>query len=682
MKHLPLAAAVMFAASFGAANTIDKLYNGDTMRFNYTGQEVLDIEKQASADFEDNIKQILAIAPKQRNFGNTILPFERTFNNYWYTVKGLALLAYFHDDEGVRDSAAKLESTGGQFKADVLSRKDIYKAIKDAAKNDPQPKNTQEDRLVTFWLSRFKRAGAELTGKKAQEYAALTRKKMEEITQFNVNLMNYKDQLELTKEQLAGLSDVYINRLARTDEGKYIVTLKYPDYNPFMSNAQDEAARKALQIKFANRGGEENVKLLEDVLQIRSKTSRLLGYKDHPQYVLQDRMAQNKKTLKHFLKDIEKNLKPVGKKELKNYKKLKKEMTGDGKNFGLWDFPYYYNQYMKKYYNVDQEKIKEYFPTDHVIDGMFEVFGNIFGLDFVKADLPKWNKEVLTYQIKDKATGELISNFYLDLYPRDGKYTHAATWSFIDTYQKPDASWQTPSVVIAANMTPAGNGIPSLLNHSEVETLFHEFGHVLQMSLTHPKYASLGGDNITWDYIETHSQLLENWAWQKDTLKKISKHYITGAPLPDDMIDSLVKSKMAGTALPMLRQNFQAQLDYQYHLSNKPVNTTKVYEKMIKKIYLMPLTEGTYPQANFGHIMSLTDPYDVGYYVYAWSLVIADDIFSEFEKQGVYNADLGAKLRKLVYTPGITQDPNLMVNEFLGRPYNNKAFLKNFGIEK
>ena len=682
MKHLPLAAVFLFAASFGAANTLNNIYNGDTMRFNYTGDEVLTLEKQASADFETSIKTILATPSAKRNFANTVLPFEHAFNNYWYTVKGLALLTYFHDDEGVRNAAAELESKGGQFKADVLSRKEVYSALKDAAKNDPQAKDTQEERLVNFWLTRFKRAGAELTGDAAKEYAALTAQKMEKITQFNVNLMKYKDQLELTKEQLDGLSDVYINRLERTADGKYIVTLKYPDYNPFMANAKDEDARKALQIKFANRGGKENVKLLEDVLQIRSKTSRLLGYKDHPQYVLADRMAQDKKTLKHFLKDIENNLKPIGKTELKNYIKLQKDMTCGCNKFGLWDYPYYYNEYMKKYYNVDQEKIKEYFPTDHVIAGMFEIFGDIFGLDFVKADLPVWNKVVLVYRIKDKATGELISNFYMDLYPRDGKYTHAATWSFIDAYQNADGSWQVPSVVIAANMTPAGNGVPSLLNHSEVETLFHEFGYVLQMSMTHPKYASLGGDNITWDYIETHSQLLENWAWQKDALKKISKHYKTGEALPDDMIAALMASKSAGTALPMLRQNFQGQLDYVYHLSNKPVDSTKIYEKMIKQIYLMPLTQGTYPQANFAHIMSLTDPYDVGYYVYAWSLVIADDIFSQFEQQGVYNKELGAKLRKLIYTPGITQDPNKMVEQFLGRPYNNKAFLKNFGIEK
>ncbi|WP_187146157.1 M3 family metallopeptidase [Elusimicrobium minutum] len=660
---------------------MDKMFKDGALRFDYTPAEIMLLEKQASERFEKNIAAVLSVPKEQRTFENTLLAFERAYTDYWYVPKALSLLTYFHKDEDVREAAAKLESKGSQFKASILARKDIYGALKEFSSLNPKLGN-EEERLLAFWLAKFKRAGAELEGEAAKVYADLTSSKMENITKYNVNLMQNTDSLELTREELDGMSDVYINRLNKTKDGKYIVTLKYPDYNPFMANAKNAEARKALQIKFANRGGLENVGLLETVLAQRSITSRLLGYKDHPQYVLEDRMAKDEKTLKKFLSGIEKNLRPIGKKELKEYKALKDKEAGyktDG--FYLWDAPYYTNLYKKLYYNVDHEKIKEYFMTDTVIKGMFEIFGGLFGLVFERVDLPVWHEDVLVYKIKDAKTGAHISNFYMDLYPRDGKYTHAACWSFIDGFLLENGQYQTPSVVIASNLNPPGNGIPSLLTHSEVETLFHEFGHVLQMSLTHPKYASLGGDNITWDYIETHSQLLENWAWNKDTLKKISKHYKTGESLPNEMIDSLIKSKHAGVALPMLRQNFQGQLDYKYHKSNKHVDTTGVYEKLIKQIYLIPMTEGTYPQANFAHIMSLTDPYDVGYYVYAWSLVIADDIFSEFEKQGLDNKELGLKLRKYIYTPGLTEEPNEMVEKFLGRPYNNKAFLKNFGVK-
>ncbi|MDR0953002.1 MAG: Zn-dependent oligopeptidase [Elusimicrobiota bacterium] len=681
MKKLSLLLGGLLMANLAFGGAMNKMYQKDNLRFNYTPKEVLSLESEAAAEFDKNVQSVINIAPSERTFDNTLLAFERAYTGYWYVAKPLALLAYFHGDDGVRKAASQLEAKGNQFKASILARKDIYNALKEYADTKPALEN-EEQRLLNFWLNKFKRAGAELDEQKAADYAVLNNEKMANITQFNVNLLQHKDQLELTRQELDGMSDVYINRLNKTPEGKYIVTLKYPDYNPFMANAKNEAARKELQIKFANRGGTENVKLLEAVLMERSTTSRLLGYKDHPQYVLEDRMAKDEKTLKKFLKDIEKNLKPIGKKELKEYQALKDLTVGEKTDgFYLWDMPYYSALYKKLNYNVDNDKIKEYLPTDHIIDGMLDTFGNLFGLTFEKATLPKWHKDVITYKIKDTASGEHISNFYMDLYPREGKYTHAACWSFVDGFLKADGSYQTPSVVIASNLNPPGNGLPSLLDHSEVETLFHEFGHVLQMSLTHPKYATLGGDNITWDYIEAHSQLLENWAWDTKILKKISKHYKTGEQLPDDMIANLQKSKNVGSALPMLRQNFLGQLDYQYHKSNKPVDTTKLYGKLMKEIYLVPLTPGTYPQANFSHIMSLTDPYDVGYYVYAWSLVIADDIFSVFEKEGLDNKDLGMKLRQYIYTPGITQDPNAMVEKFLGRPYNNKAFLKNFGVK-
>lgn len=210
---------------------------------------------------------------------------------------------------------------------------------------------------------------------------------------------------------------------------------------------------------------------------------------------------------------------------------------------------------------------------------MFATFGHLFGLTFEKAALPAWHSDVQTWLIKDSKSGEVISHFYMDLFPRDGKYTHAATWSFVDRFQLPDGTYQTPGVVIAANFSPAGNGVPSLLGHSEVETLFHEFGHVLQMSLATSKYASLTGDNVAWDYIEAHSQLLENWAWNPAVLKQISAHYKTGEKLPDELINALVKSRHAGEASAFIRQNFLGQFDLEAHAAPHRVNTTRLYGK-------------------------------------------------------------------------------------------------------
>lgn len=669
---LPCAA---FAGAYG-----DMFKNG-YLRFDYTPQEISALEERAAKELDINLNFLAAIPADRRDFTNTVRALEDAYTSYWFVPKNLSLLSYFHQDSAVRDAAANLEAKGVDKKLSVFARKDVYKALKEYADTNPQL-NHEDMRLLSKWLERFERAGMALSEKDAEAYAKLNTERLNKITRYNVNLNNYKDELVVAREELDGLGETYINRLERTKDGKYIVTLKYPDYNPFMSSAKSEKARKALQEKFARRGGKENVKLLEDTVELRRKQAALLGFKRYPDYVLPVRMAKNYETLEAFLKNLQKEVTPLAQEEMKAYLKLKEETTGQqADEMTAWNLPYWSNQYKKKYYQVDDDKIKEYFPADKVISGMFEVFGSLFGITFTQADLPVWHPEVVVYQIKDKKTGELISNFYLDLFPRDGKYTHAATWSFVDRFELPDGQMQTPSVVIAANFTPAGNGMPSLLEHSEVETLFHEFGHVLQMSMATSKYATLTGDNVAWDYIEAHSQLLENWAWQPQVLKKISAHYKTGETLPDGLISSLVKSKNVGVAVAFLRQNFLGQYDLALHTAAKRVDSTKLYAQMMHNISGIPMTKGTYPQASFGHIMSLTDPYDVGYYVYAWSLVIAQDIFSRFEDEGLFNAELGAKLRKYIYTPGTVYDENEMVEKFLGRPYNDKAFLKSLGIK-
>ena len=669
---LPCAA---FAGAYG------EMFRDGHLRFDYTPQEIASLEQAASQELEDSLAALTAVPAQQRTFENTVLALEKAYTQYWFVPKNLSLLAYFHKDASVREAAAVLETQGSKKKAEIFARRDVYRSLKEYAQTNP--KLAHEDaRLLNKWLERYERAGMSLTDSKLKKYLKLNDERLEKITRYNVNLNNYKDELPLTAEQLKGMGETYAKRLEKTKDGKYIVTLKYPDYNPFMANAQDDGARKALQTKFARRGGEENVKLLEDTLVLRRKQAALLGYKQYPDFVLPVRMAKTQDNLRAFLKDLQKQVTPLAQAEMAQYLALKNKTLGTAsKKINGWELGYWANQYKKAFYQVDDEKIKEYFPVQTVINGMFEIFGGIFGLTFEKADLPTWHPDVQTWIIKDSATGQTISYFYMDLYPRDGKYTHAATWSFVDRFQLPDGQYQIPSVVIAANFSPAANGVPALLGHGEVETLFHEFGHVLQMSLATSKYASLTGDNVAWDYIETHSQLLENWAWQPQVLKKISSHYKTGQQIPDELINSMVQARHAGEATAFLRQNFLGQFDLEAHAKNRRVNTTKLYAKMMKDITGIEMTKGTYPQASFGHIMSLTDPYDVGYYVYAWSLVIAQDIFSQFEEQGLFNKELGAKLRTYIYTPGTVYDENEMVEKFLGRPYNNRAFLKSLGVE-
>ena len=277
-------------ALFGGA--YDKMFENGLLRFDYSPAELTALEAQARAELEQNLSALVALPDEERTFDNTALALENAYSAYWFVPKALSLLAYFHADSGVRSAAAQLETQGSKVKADIFTRRDVYRALKAYADTKPVL-DAEQQRMLDKWLVKFERNGMGLSDKDLKKFVKLNTERLDKITRYNVNLNNYQDSLTLTRAQLEGMEDTYINRLERTEDGNYVVTLKYPDYNPFMANAKDEEARKALQTKFAKRGGKENVKLLEDVLQLRTRQARLLGNEKYPDYVLPARMAQN-----------------------------------------------------------------------------------------------------------------------------------------------------------------------------------------------------------------------------------------------------------------------------------------------------------------------------------------------------------------------------------------------------
>ena len=301
----------------------------------------------------------------------------------------------------------------------------------------------------------------------------------------------------------------------------------------------------------------------------------------------------------------------------------------------------------------------------------------MFGITFEPVDIPVWHPDVKAFKITDRASGRLIAYFYMDLYPREGKYKHAACFGLVEGEEKKDGTYQIPFVAIVANMNKPSAATPSLLKHSEVETLFHEFGHVLHNALTKSKYAAFSGTSVSWDFVEAPSQLLERWAWDPQVLKKISKHYQTGEPLPDDLINRMIAAKNFGAGGTYLRQDFFAQYDMTLHTAKETPDTTKLYFDLTKKIRRLPLTKGTIPQASFGHIMG---GYDAGYYGYLWSEVIAEDFFGEFKKNGIFNPETGLKFRREILEKGGTIDEEKMVENFLGRPADIAPFLQSIGL--
>ena len=662
----------------GAFSMADMFNKDGVLHFNYQAQDLAPAEAEARVKLEKDLAALIAIPQAERTFENTIMGYERAFDNYGNALGMSGFLSYVSTDKQFRDAANDLQMQISQYMVDVATRRDVYKAIREYTDTNPRLDPVQA-KLVKEMLIGFKNSGMDLNDADLETFKALNKEKAEYIIKFDKNIQEYKDPLAVTQEQLQGLGEDYIQKLSKTDDGKYLVTLDYPDYVPFMQNADDEQARKELEFKFNRRGGQENVELLEKTLTLRREIAHLLGYKNHAELRLEDRMAKNPKTVMAFLKDLQKKLKPLGKKEDKEMIAYKNSKTGkNSRTLYSWESGYWSNKFRKENLELDSEKIKEYFPSQVVIDGMLDLFGGVFGITFEPVDIPVWHPDVKAFKIKDKASGELVAYFYMDLYPREGKYKHAACFGLVEGEEKQDGTYQIPFVAIVANLNKPSGDTPSLLKHSEVETLFHEFGHVLHNALTKAKYSAFSGTSVSWDFVEAPSQMLERWAWDPQVLKKISKHYKTGEALPDDLIKRMIAAKNFGAGGMYLRQDFFAQYDMTLHTADTTPDTTKLYFELTKKIRGLPLTKGTIPQASFGHIMG---GYDAGYYGYLWSEVIAEDFFGEFKKNGIFNPETGLKFRREILEKGGTLDEEKMVENFLGRPADNKPFLKSIGLE-
>ncbi len=670
---------IFILASAAGVFGMENMFRNGILHFDYKAEDLAPAEAAARKQLEKELDALVAIPDGKRTFENTVLGYERAFEHYGDALGMSGFLSYVSTDKNFRDAALALQMQMSQYMVDIATRRDVYRAIKAYADTKPALAPDQALLLKDMMIG-FKNSGMNLNDVDLETFKKLNKEKAQYIIQFDKNIQEYKDELAVTQEQLQGLGADYISKLQKTADGKYRITLDYPDYVPFMLNADDAAARKELEFKYNRRGGHENVDLLEKTLTLRRQIAHLLGYKTHAQLKLENRMAKSPQRVFAFLKDLEKRLKPMAKKEDKNLIAYKNEKTG-GKSRTLFPYEsgYWANKYKKEYLDLDSEKIKEYFPSEAVISGMLDLFGNLFGIVFEPVDIPVWHPEVKAFKIVNKDDGALVAYFYMDLYPREGKYKHAACFDLVGGQEKEDGTYQVPFVAIVANMNKPSADTPSLLKHGEVSTLFHEFGHVLHNALTKARYASQAGTSVSWDFVEAPSQMLERWAWNPQVLKKISRHYKTGEPLPDEWIERMIAAKNFGAGGTYLRQNFFAQYDMTLHTRAKTPDTTKTYFYLTKKIRGLPLTKNTYPQASFGHIMG---GYDAGYYGYLWSEVIAEDFFHEFEKSGVFNPQTGLKFRREILEKGGTLDEEQMVQNFLGRKEDLGPFLKSIGLEE
>ncbi|XP_033636592.1 thimet oligopeptidase-like isoform X3 [Asterias rubens] len=619
------------------------------------------------------------------NYENTLQALANNDCEYGVHRNMLDFPQHTSPDKAMREASTEADKKLSDFDVEMSMRQDVfdnlmaYQEKTDVSKLKPEAK-----RYLEKLIKLGRRNGLHLPKDVQDKVKALKKRASDIAIDFNKNLNDENTILEFTEEELVGLPDDFIKRLDKTAEGKCKVSLKYPDYFPAMRKARNPETRRKLELAFNSRCKEENTKIMEELVEIRQKLADLLGYPTHAAYILEMRMAKTPETVAKFLKDLTEKLRILQTSELETFKAYKKEECEKYKypfnnTIDLWDMRYYMNMAEERQYSIDHNKLKEYFPLEVVTKGLLEIYQELLGLKFEeikKAEV--WNDDVTMFSVTDKESGTFMGFFYLDLFPREGKFGHAACFGLQPGCLAADGSRQVAIAAMVANFTKATADAPSLLTHDEVETFFHEFGHVMHDILGQTDFCYFSGTRVERDFVEAPSQMLENWCWQAESLRRMSGHHTEGTPIPDEMVEKLVKARNANAGVFNLRQILLGTFDQTIHTSAK-ADTKAVFARLSKEILGIPSTPGTSKVASFGH---LSDGYDAQYYGYLWSEVYCMDMFySRFKKEGIMNPKVGADYRKFILQPGGSIDAIDMLKNFLGREPQQESFLISKGLK-
>lgn len=585
-----------------------------------------------------------------------------------------ALMAVAHPDDGVREKAKLCEPRIDKLDTELWLDAKIARVTKRYAARK-EALSPVRARLLAHTLRDFRRSGLELDERGRARITEINAELTKLGLDFDTNLAESHLVLLARPAQVDGLPNEWIVSHPPNKDGKIAITTDYPDYYPVLQYAKDRQLALDLYKQFENRAADKNLAVIDKILALRAEKAKSLGYATWADYVLEPRMAKDAKTVSVFLESLRKHLAKKGDAEIAEFRAAHVKLGGNKTDPMLpSDRLYLEDQVRKAKYGLDSKEVSKYFEVRRVKDGLLAITSKLFGIRFRPApDAPTWHPDVEAMEVTD-AGGKLLGRFYFDLYPRDNKYKHAAVFSVRDTTKMPDGSRLMPIAAIECNFPKPGGAAPALMSHADAVTFFHEFGHVIHHLLSESELSSFAGTNVARDFVEAPSQMLEEWAWQKETLDTFARHHDTNAPLPAPLHAAMLRSRGFGRALATQRQLYLSALDQAYHTRPLPFDTTKVLEEINNAYTPFKYVAGTHFQASFGHLIG----YDAGYYGYQWALSIAQDMFTRFKKQGLLDTKVAADYRAMILAPGDSDDADKLVAKFLGRPPSDasyKAFL-------
>jgi peptidyl-dipeptidase Dcp len=548
--------------------------------------------------------------------------------------------------------------------------------------------NKEQQMLLNNQYKMFVRNGANLNETDKQTLREIDKELAKLRLQFGEHVLAESNAYELLitdENQLDGLSKSTKEaaKLLAKNKGKqgWLITLDYPSYIPFMMYANNRDLREKLAKAFGARAFQnnenDNQNTVLNIVKLRFKRANLLGYKTHAHFVLEERMAETPNTVNTFLQDLLLKAKPAAQKE---YKKLCDFASKDGiETFQKWDGSYYIEKLKKELFDLDEEALKPYFSLDNVLEGVLNIAHKLYDLNFKQVtDIDTYHNDVKTYEVTH-SNGDFMAVFYADFFPREGKRNGAWMTSYKSQW-KTNSENSRPHISIVCNFTKPTETKPSLLSFNEVTTLFHEFGHALHGMLANTTYSSLSGTNVYWDFVELPSQILENWAYEKDALNLFAKHYETGELIPIELVEKIKKAANFMEGMATMRQLSFGLLDMHWHGKNPTqyTNVKQVENEVFSVTQLYPDVKDNCMSTAFSHIFQ--GGYSSGYYSYKWAEVLDADAFAYFKENGIFDKETATKFKNNILSKGGTEKPMELYKRFRGKAPKVDALLKRAGL--
>ncbi|KAG9229754.1 putative Saccharolysin [Amylocarpus encephaloides] len=655
------------------------------------------------------------VTPETATFANVVLPMAEDENAAGLVSRIIGFYQAVSTDAALRDASSKAEEIMDEFNIEASMREDIFKLV-DAAYEKKEKLDPESQRLLEKERKSYIRNGLGIPAGPQRDRFKEIKKRLSMIQiEFQKNLNEENGGIWFKPEELDGVPEDVLATLEKgtaENEGKIKLSFKYPDLFPTLKFAKDSETRKKVFIQNENKCN-QNAPLFREAIILRDEAARLLGYKDHASFRLEDKMAKTPETVNEFLGDLRSQLTAGGKKEIEHLMEIKAEdlksrgmeASNDG-NYYLWDSRFYQRMMVEKEFSIDEQKIADYFPLQSTVQGMLTIFEELFGFAFVEivgkerakisetseADDIAWHEDVKLFSVwDDEGEGDgFVGYLYLDLHPRLGKYGHAANFSLQPGYLYPNGTRRYPATALVCNFSKPTATKPSLLKHDEVVTLFHELGHGIHDLAGRTKYSRFHGTSVVRDFVEAPSQMLENWCWTPSQLKSLSQHYLTNEQIPDDLIEKQISVKHVNDALFNLRQLHFGIFDMTVHTPKSHAEAegfelAKLYNDLRFQIAGMKGPESLGQpsdwgngQATFGHLIG---GYDAGYYGYLSSQVYSTDMFYSVFKKDPMNPTEGRRYRHMVLEKGGSQEEMKTLEDFLGRKPSTEAFYRDLGLK-